>query len=312
VKIYSGFGADAQFFTTTGGRSVDYGTVLDPLEGVDDCGVVQSAGFGTSTLERFISIGELVLTDRGEEHRFMLSSASNKDFYQYILDLSEAGVEPRYGGSYGVSGGGGTFGDMIAIEDLRLPEELSVTSLDRTARVEREALRLTWTGSGKNPLGIKLLVQPQLTDMGFNSYEINCLATDDGEFEIPAAVLAKAPEGILSVGVSREQRALVAAGSKTVQTIASVSVDHRLALGKRCDGKDVMEACLRSAKAIRATYEQCARPEQQLPSMDELCPAYLAESCIGCSEYFDCKAEHTTCADFGLSVAVDCSCPATD
>ena len=64
----------------------------------------------------------------------MLSSASNKDFYQYILDLAEAGVEPRFGGSYSVSGGGGTFGDMIAIEDLRLPEELSITSSSTVPR----------------------------------------------------------------------------------------------------------------------------------------------------------------------------------
>ena len=176
--------------------------------------------------------------------------------------------------------------------------------------MERDALHLTWTGSSKNPLRIQLLIQPQLTDMGFNAYEIDCLAPDDGEFEIPAAVLGR------SRGHSqhRVQPRAACARARRHQDGAddrvALSADYRVALGKRCDGKDVMDACLRSAKAIRATYERCARPEQQLPSMDELCPAYLAESCIACSEYFDCKAEHTTCADFGLSVAVDCSCPA--
>ena len=85
-------------------------------------------------------------------------------FYSYMLELSAQQVAPRYGGSYTITGGGGEFGDTIAIDELRLPEALWIHELETHARVERAALRLTWTGHGTAPLRVRLSVMPKLAD----------------------------------------------------------------------------------------------------------------------------------------------------
>jgi len=307
VETSSGFGAEAQFFTTIGGEGADFGEVLDPLEGVDDCGVARSSGMGTAPFFSFIDIGKLALDDRGEQHAFELSSASHDDFYQYVLELSPK-VDPRYGGSYRVSGGGGTFGETIAIDDLRLPEALSIDQLEANARIERDALKLTWSGHGDAPLRATFMVMPKLADAG-EPYTIECLMKDDGEFEIPKAVLEAAPEGFVQAYFFRERRVLVPTGAKTVLAIGRVTVNHRFALGKACDRGDVLEACKAAAKKIDADYEKCGVP---LPMLADQCPDYLAEACGGCSEYFDCLAAHHACTDQGLTSSIGCSCPSTN
>lgn len=305
-KLFTDFGADAQFFTTIGGQGVDYGEVLDPLEGVDDCGVTRSSGIGTTAPLSFIDIGQLALDDQDDRHRFELSSASHDDFYQYILDLSAAHVEPRYGENYGVSGGGGTFGEAIAF-DMRLPEALTIEQLDTAERVERGALKLTWTGHGDAPLHVSFTVDKTLADFSSEPYTIDCLLEDDGEFEVPSNVLEQAPEGFMIAGFTREQSSLVQAGSKTVLTVASVTVAHHLALGKACDRSDVLDACRRAAKTLFAEYEKCG---VEAPTLQEMCPAYLAEACGGCTEYFDCIEKQRVCGPDGLTYNATCSCPA--
>ena len=294
----------AQFFDVEG-MSRLFGEVIDPLEGVDDCGVVRRGDGGTAADIRFQAIAHLTLIDGAQERPFVPGPGNNGDFYAYILELDPAAVAPRFGERYGLRGGGGPFGEDFALDSLRLPDALAVPELERSARVPRDALALTWSGRGEAPLRIQLIVNEGIDDL-FEPYAIDCLVEDDGAFEIPAAVLQAAPEGFVTANFIREQRVLMKAGDKRVAAIGRVQLSHHFALGEACDRADVMAACLRYAEHVTAAFEECstvpARP------LSELCPAYLAEACTGCAEVFECRTKNTVCTPEGLQVNSNSIC----
>jgi len=301
----SGFGAMAQF-AVIHGSSGQNGQVLDPLEGVDDCGVIQGSGSGAAANLDFYDAAEVLLLDAGTSRPLSLSSASHDDFYQYIAELSEQGVEPRYGQSYGVSVQGGTFGAPFSTDTLRLPEDLVINELQESSHFEQRDLKLTWSGRGSAPLYMSLWVSKSPSDLN-NAYQIECLLKDDGEFTIPANVLEAAPTGFVSASFTPEDRHIERSGEHSLLMLGQIQVSHQFALGPICDEPNLMAACQNSAEHVQAAYEQCNLTP---PSTAELCPDFVAGSCELCPEYFECVAERTRCAADGFSLPSGCSCPA--
>ena len=312
ARSYSGtaasplsFGAFAQFVDAAGG-SVSYGDSIDPLEGVDDCGVFKGSGNGAEGMLSFHDATDVQLLDGKTARPLVESEASNGNFYSYILELDPESVEPRYGGRYGVHVSGGAFGAAFDSADgLRLPEELSIAELLATAHVEQQDLPLTWTARGAQPLYLRLIVSKNL-DGFFESTELRCLMKDDGAFTIPAAVLQAMPSGIASATFERAERRVVKSGAHSLVLEGSFQVSHRFALGPLCDAAAALEACLENAEQISDAYAAC---QLTPPSPAELCPDFLATSCDVCPEYFACAAEQTRCTDEGFFTPFGCSCP---
>lgn len=301
--VYQGFGASAQFFETiegVGSQSVD---VIDPLEGIDDCGVSRMGSFGAAPELVFLDVDRVVVRDGAAEHAFD-EFAPGAGFYSYGLDLAAVGVTPRHDGGYGFAASGGGFGASIEL-GVVLPEDLSIPALEHQTRFERGALDLTWTGRGAAPLRLSLLIA---TSPGqFSSYRVECRLEDDGAFTLPSAVLEAVPEGEVLASFSRVNRQVQRSGGKSIQTVAAVSVNHRFALGPACDGAASMAACQASAQVLDAAYEACG--VEPVPRAT-LCPDYISESCTACPEYFECVARTTACSDAGLSVgSFECTCP---
>lgn len=302
---YSGFGADAQFATISGAPGGQYGDVIDPLEGLDDCGVVKESGVGAAPNIDMYDAERVILKDGAVERPLSLSSASHDDFYQYIAELDAQGVEPRYGQSYGVLVEGGSFGSAFRSDSLRLPPALAIHELEQASHFGQEELRLTWSGQGEAPLYLSLWVSKSPGDLA-NAYQIQCLLEDDGEFVIPAQVLQAAPSGFVSASFTREDRHIEKSGTHSLLLVGSVEVSHQFALGPTCDHTDVAAACAASAERVRAAYQACNLTP---PTVAELCPDFLTTSCDSCPEYFDCVAQTTRCTAQGFYLASGCSCP---
>jgi hypothetical protein len=298
------FGAFAQF-VESGAGNVSYGESIDPLEGVDDCGVFKGSGNGAGGMLSFHDATEVQLLDGTTTRPLVESEASNGNFYSYILELDPESVEPRYGGRYGAHVSGGGFGAAFDSADgLRLPQELSIVELAATAHVQQQDLALTWTGQGAQPLYLHLIVNKNL-DGVFESTELRCLMKDDGAFTIPAAVLQAMPTGFASATFERSERRIVKSGARSLVLQGAIHVSHRFALGPVCDGSAALEACRGSAEQISAAYTAC---ELTPPSLAELCPDFLAKSCDICPEYFECAAKQTRCTDEGFFTPFGCSC----
>ncbi|HEU4578407.1 MAG TPA: hypothetical protein VFS67_09140 [Polyangiaceae bacterium] len=299
-----GFGVFAQFFDVEG-ADVRYGDVLDPLDGIDDCGVVRESPIGGGASIQLRSVDRAVLRDGDRDLPLEEFRSSSDTFFSYILDLTGTGPQPRFNGRYGFSASGGSFGASIELDNITLPEDLTVTELQARSHFPRAPLALTWTGTSANALQLSLYITPGIDNYN-GAYQIDCLMTDDGAFTIPEAVMAAAPDGFVTATLRRARRTSQRSGGKVIQSIAEVIANHRFVLGPNCDGSELVAACQRSANTIRARYQECSEVEP--PPLEQLCPDYLATTCGACPEYFDCLATTTTCESAGLTMRAGCSC----
>lgn len=117
-----------------------------------------------------------------------------------------------------------------------------------------------------------------------------------------------APSGIALAEINRESREAIESGDKKLLAIGSVNRTHHFALGPACERADVLTACQAYADHNRALIEQCGGGFEPPPDA-ETCPAYLAEACAGCVEYYECMIENTRCEPGGLTHYSGCSCP---
>lgn len=297
------FGAMAQLYMVSGSGE-QRADIIDPLEGPDDCGVKRGHSLGTSPRVDFLSVESAVLIDDGDEVPFELTTASNGDYYSYGIELTNLGVAPRFGGKYGFRASGGSFGAPVSVQGIELPEALSFAELERATHLARGPLHLTWTGRNSEPLRLLMYVSPQ--PLGDVTYTLECLMHDDGEFEIPDAVMQAVPNGIARAEFYRKKRALLRDGAKAILTFGSVQVTHELAYGDRCESAAVVDACERYADKMQQVYRDCAR---EAPPLAELCPQDIADACTLCPEYYACLSRTTTCTNNQITTQAGCSCP---
>ena len=84
----------AQSYAAQGGESIN-AEVLDPLEGIDGCGVRGDGSLGMSGDVHFLQIARVELLDDARVLPYSLLSSSNQWFSAYGIDLSDAGVVPQ-------------------------------------------------------------------------------------------------------------------------------------------------------------------------------------------------------------------------
>lgn len=300
------FGARADFVTVEGADGV-FGEVIDPLEGIDDCGVTQTGGTGVAASVEWFAADEVVLVDGDDEHAF---EAIDVGFTFYGLDLNGLGVEPRFGEAYGFRASGGTLMGSFETERVQLPEALVFEELSGVSHLDKGELRLTWTGSNQAPLKVTLWALDTLAD-SFSPYIVDCLVQDDGDFTIPAQVMEAAPDGFLWLSARRRAREIVEDGANAFLIDGDVRTEHRMSFGERCDTPEILEACLASAQAERELRQTCGDQDTslELPPLEVECPDYLAHACHGCVEFYECSTQNTRCEDGGLVSYSGCACP---
>lgn len=299
------FGVSAQFFHTTGSESFEFGEVLDPLEGVDDCGRVASAGFGASNVDTdFFAVDKAELID-GQQRYLLEEFDGGSDFFSYGVDLTNLDVEPRFRQRYGLYAEGGELTAPLEVDDLLLPEALAFPELRELSHAPRADLHLTWTGHGDAPLKLMLFVTAEPGPF-LGPFELHCLLQDDGEFTLKQELFEDAPDGVAQASFSRVNRFVDRSGEQSLLTDGRIEVSHRFAFGEECDNAAVLEACHAFAEHYASENTECGGTYEQ--PLDERCPQYLATSCTGCVEYYDCLVETTSCEDGTLNSDV-CSCP---
>ena len=310
-RSYSGTGplppsffAGAQFVDVSA-TTTSEGDIIDPLEGVDDCGVLKPGGGGVRGKNSYHDVADVQLLDGDVSRPLVENGPGTGGLHAYFLDLTPESADPRYGGRYGVHVSGGSFGATFESADgLQLPQDLSITELMATPHVEQQDLALTWTGQGGQPLYLQMLVSSGLGGFFYRT-ELRCLMKDDGSFTIPAAVLQAMPTGLASATFERADRRIVKSGARSLVLQGAVQVSHQFTLGPACDGTAALDACMASAEQILAAYTDC---DLEPPSLAELCPDFLATSCDACPEYFECLANVTSCTAEGFVTEPGCSC----
>jgi hypothetical protein len=287
------------------GGKASFGTILDPLDGIDDCGVFQGGGAGVDSGITFYDAAEVSLLDGGTQWPLQLSVASNEFFTSYVLELDPERAPPRYGERYGVHVEGGRFGEAFDSADgLGLPEAIEVRELSTAEHLPQNDLLLSWTGRGEEPLYLHLIVRREWGGV-FDSSELECLMRDDGAFTIPAAALQAMPAGFASVTVERRERRLVESGAHSLVLEGAMYSSYSLALGPTCENAAAFDACVEGAERVNAGYSACGL---EAPPLTEQCPPFLATSCNACPEYFDCMADRTLCTDEGFVTPSGCLC----
>ncbi len=298
------FSARADFVTVEGSDGI-VGEVLDPLEGIDDCGVTQRGNSGTAASVEWHEAAAVKLLDGDVEYDF---EPIDVGFRFYALGLSDMGVKPRFGESYGFFATGATLSGAFETDRVHLPKKLEFEQLPDLTHLPQDDVTLRWSGNNDAPLQLRIGVVDTLAD-SFSPYEINCLLADDGEFVLPKEVLAAAPTGFVTLYARRRQREVVEDGDNAFLLEGEVSVEHRLAFGEPCDTPEVLDACLAQVEAERALREECGGYDPSLePPIEVQCPDYLAHACNGCVEFFECKIDKTRCEDGGIVSYSGCSC----
>jgi hypothetical protein len=94
------FYATAQFIDF-GKTYTHQGDIIDPLEGVDDCGIFKNSGGGVRGKDSYHDVADVQLLD-GEVSRPLVEIGNGiGGLHSYFLDLGAESVEPRYGERYG-------------------------------------------------------------------------------------------------------------------------------------------------------------------------------------------------------------------
>lgn len=306
------FSANAQFYERyemTDGR---YGETVDPLEGPDDCSIRRSSALSTGGWPAFLRVDDLVLLDEGQAIPLAEgTSATPRDgYYRYHVQLTPEGIAPRYGGRYGLRGGGGSFGARFELDNLRLPQDLQ-PSVQDTLRVDPEAFTLTWQGGGSGRELVRVYISLRerfQRGSGGDAVEVYCELTDDGQHTFDPDIFRGLQANFAVVYVSREQRHQHRVGDRVLATLTRVSSGHDVAWGPGCDSAEILAACHAATDDIAETFAACGVDNP--PTREERCPALLAEACGTCAEHFACAARDFVCDGRGLvRSSQQCPCP---
>lgn len=273
--------------------------VLDPLEGLDDCGIFRGLPSPDFPSLNFFRVDEAVLHD-GDQDLSIPLGASSSIFASYDRQIARP---PRYGERYGFTVRGAAFDPPLTVQ-IELPERFELLSLPSTGQLGSGGWPLRWSGSGAAPLRVSLRLAERLADSSRELYTIDCLLQDDGEHTLPASLFARFSSGFVHASFTRSWRSVQGDHAKLL-TVGEVGAFHQLAFGASCDRTDVRDACLRYADHLIAESERCGGGA---PTVDAICPAYLATACGGCAEFFECKTRNVACGANGMHENAVCAC----
>jgi hypothetical protein len=221
------FAAAAQFYAPIANSTPMRGEVIEPLDGMDDCGVFRQVSPGTHSKLEWRRASNATMRDGSASVR--LPEFVSGELFSYGGAIGRA---PRYGERYGIRVEGGQFGSAFDRDALALPLALSIPALEQSSRIDRDALALSWTGSGEAPLRLRVWVKPDPNDT-LADVEIICLLSDDGEFTIPADVLQAAPAGMAHALATRSSRMLQSGGGHQLLIEAAIETAYDFTLRSR-------------------------------------------------------------------------------
>ncbi|MDC0668049.1 hypothetical protein [Nannocystis radixulma] len=303
TMIDGGAGARAQFFTAAGAQGFMTGLVLDPFEGVEDCGVFvfDTDGVGGGDDITFLGADEVHVEVAGA----MLTMEHGSDPFYHWLGFDPQD-DPAPGSRFAFEVRGGLVGDADLPGPV-MPPELLFTAPDFGAPIGRGDLTLQWTGTGTEPLDLRLDIRD--SPQGSRQWtEIRCRMTDDGSFTIPAAVLAAVPvDGFASIYVQRHIDEEQTDNGSTYLARGTSALDIHAGFGDACDSPpDNMTACAAAAEQINAVREACGLLPDPLANQ---CPTFLADLCVDCTGYYACVAAGWSCEPDGLHTDTgSCQC----
>lgn len=301
--IYGGAFAWAQFFNAPGAQGFMTGDVLDPFEGVEDCGVnvFDVDGVGGSDDVMFLGADEVRVEVAGAMRT--LEHGADPFYHWFSIDPQD---DPAPGTRLAFEVRGGLVGDADLPGPV-VPPALSFSAPDFDAPIGRDDLSLQWTGTADAPLDLKLVISE--IPVGARQWtEIHCRMTDDGAFTIPAAVLAAVPvDGFAWIYVQRHLDEEQSDNDRTYLARGTSAVEIRAGFGEACDSPpDNMAACTAAAAQINTVLEACGLQPDPIAAQ---CPAFLAELCVDCTGYYACVAAGWSCQPDGLHTGDNtCEC----
>ncbi len=192
-----------------GGTGTGWDEVVDPQEGMDDCGLYRSDASGGGDAE-YYDLGAVNVSSPEWEIQMLPSHSGGT--ISYYLDLSAEGFDPDFGRAYSFEAEGGDLAGFSAANVVTLPMEMAVSSPDLgyLEELPSGAVAFSWEEEGAESVSITLFAY----DAGSgDTLFIDCRAEDDGSFTVPASLRNALPGGVsVSVGVGRSDLAYVPLG----------------------------------------------------------------------------------------------------
>lgn len=185
------YSIDAQFFEVLSASTTwEEGTIIDPLEGLDDCGIWATTGNGYATVGQvdWFTVDSAIATVDGAS--VPLEYRNGGDVENYNGHPLRDGLLPAYGSSFALVAVGGAYGDLDARGVATLPEELvlSSPSLASGETIAATTLAtLAWTGTSAEVLTVLGYLSGEGT--GGQGWILECEVVDDGAFDVPVEVI---------------------------------------------------------------------------------------------------------------------------
>jgi hypothetical protein len=200
--------------------------VVDPLEGLDDCEVIEHGPTGTQPM-----MGEVVWQDAPTV------TLDAGDWSQALTDYNPDAISRTYSAwladglppeeatfDLWVEGGGAAPAlDLDALGTMPPNVVVSTPSLAWGAELPRADVPFAWSGTSEDVLYISLWVRSEFNVEAFPMYEVNCEVVDDGSWVLPGSILETMPEG-WSAYVDVQRRSIAWVGTVEGRALRSWTV----------------------------------------------------------------------------------------
>ncbi|HEY0136369.1 MAG TPA: hypothetical protein VGB85_19935 [Nannocystis sp.] len=221
--------AFAEFFDVPeASESVMCAVEVDPLTGIDDCGVRWYGGLGWGGAEVLPrSAGSATLLGPGWTEPMVMGMTPQK---YYDADILGSGHPAGWGEAYGITWAGERLPAGELPQFVTLPAELKITAPAGVSWTFGDGpFELAWTGTGAAPLQLRAqFVEPEGHTTWF---ELVCKIADDGSFVVPAEVVTLLPPGWSGLGGLRRAVSTTAeAADRTIVGVAAVAIDLEVAV----------------------------------------------------------------------------------
>lgn len=172
--------------------------VVDPLEGLDDCEIIEHGPTGTQASPGEVAwqAAPAVTVEAGAWSQALTDYNPTAISRTYSLWTAEE--LPSEGATFDlwVEGGGEAPAfDLDSIGTMPPNVVLSTPSLSWGAELPREDVPFEWSGTSEDVLNVNLWVRDEFNGNTFPMYEVNCEVEDDGSWVLPGAILETMPEG---------------------------------------------------------------------------------------------------------------------
>ncbi|GDX82566.1 hypothetical protein LBMAG42_43770 [Deltaproteobacteria bacterium] len=192
------YGISAQFFeVVTEQTTWQEGTILDPFDGLEDCGLWVGTGNGWESVGAvdWFTAGTVTSIVGREAFDLAWSDGGDVEHYQaYPYDSD--GATPVYGGSYSLRTTGDEAPAMEVAVAGTLPEAVALTApgLVSGGTVSADQLAtFTWESSSEESMFIEIIFTR--SDEDTQGIELSCEVVDDGSFTLPDSVLSQLRSG---------------------------------------------------------------------------------------------------------------------